>query len=127
MVHRLVFRAHRQSVETLASVERDLEGEQRVAELKRSTDPRLVALVVGLLAPGRRSGPVYRLSHHARTLEAFQTFSLVSIASSVTHIVLSMTFMAIVVRIDNMQRGHFLGSLQANEGHLPHANPNTLS
>ena len=102
-------------------------SEPRAAELERSTDPRLVALVVGLLAPGRRSGPVYRLSHHARTLEAFQTFSLVSIASSVTHIVLSMTFMAIVVRIDNMQRGHFLGSLQANEGHLPHANPNTLS
>ena len=70
---------------------------------------------------------VYRLSHHARTLEAFQTFSLVSIASSVTHIVLSRTFMAIVVRIDNMQRGHFLGSLQASDGHPAAANSNALS
>jgi len=69
---------------------------------------------------------VYRLSLHAKTLE-FQRLSLVSIASSVTDIVLSMTFVAIVARIDNMQRRHFLGSLQASEGHLPHANPNTLS
>jgi hypothetical protein len=70
---------------------------------------------------------VYRLSLHAKTLEEFQRLSLVSIASSVTDIVLSMTFMAIVARIDNMQRRHFLGSLHASEGHPAAANSNALS
>jgi hypothetical protein len=70
---------------------------------------------------------VFRLSQHAKTLEQLQTLSLVSIASSVTDIVSSMTLMAIVVRIDNMQRRHFLGPLQASEGHPPAANSNALS
>ena len=60
---------------------------------------------------------VYRLSGYAKTLEEFQTLSLVSIASSVTDILLSITLMAIVVRIDNMQRRHFTDL--ANPAPLP--------
>jgi uncharacterized protein DUF4328 len=50
---------------------------------------------------------VSRLSPHARTLEHLQGLSLLSMATSATHIALAATLTAIVARIDSMQRAHF--------------------
>jgi len=55
---------------------------------------------------------VSRLSPHARTLENLQALSLLSVATSATHIALAATLTALIGSIDSMQRAHF-ADLQA--------------